>query len=276
VIVVFDSIARVGNARGLDSVAQAGPVEAPGLVSSALVAALRTAVQERDRADSVALTVVSPLVGEEVDAATDSIRALWPGAVRVVRVRARVDSGGVKPTVEWPADGHPPGTVRRRMTDTISAVVAGDGGPGSVVVVAPFERLWGFDPTGSAASGSRVIARWVDGEPAAIERRGAVGCVHDVMVPVPAAGDLVLRPEWRRFAEAMHAACGRPAVVGSGVAPVRWPVDSAKGWRVAMDRIGGMAPVGLGLVTVLLLVAALALLVEPLLRGWRATTGRPP
>src|SRR5262249_29498905 len=40
----------------------------------------------RDAADSIELAIVSPLAEEELDAATDSVRALWPGAVRIVPV----------------------------------------------------------------------------------------------------------------------------------------------------------------------------------------------
>ena len=129
------------------------------------------------------LTLVSPLTAEEVDAATDSIHALWPGAVRLVRVRASpVDSGGTPATVDWPADGHAAGTVARSAADTEGALVAT--GSGRLVVVSPFVRKWRFDSVGDA----RVVLRWVDGEPAAVERAEGTGCVRHVAVPVPTEG----------------------------------------------------------------------------------------
>jgi hypothetical protein len=95
-------------------------------------------------------------------------------------------------------------------------------------VVAPFARRWRFDSAAASAPSVRVIARWVDGEPAAIEH----GCERDVAVAVPTGGDIVLRPEYRRFHEAMYAPCGAggdaPAGASElsalrGLGPIRVP-----------------------------------------------------
>jgi hypothetical protein len=171
-----------------------------GSISTALVRALRTAAGARERADSLELTVVSPLTRDRFDAATDSIRALWPGAIIVDTAPPRAAVTARPAVVHWPADGPAPGTTARVRIDTVGAIVAG-----SLVVVAPFERRWRFD---SVPASARVVARWVDGEPAAIEH----GCERDVAVAVPAGGDIVLRPAYRRFDEAMHAPCnGTPS-----------------------------------------------------------------
>jgi hypothetical protein len=183
-----------------------------GSISTALVRALRSAAEARERADSLELTVVSPLTRDRFDAATDSIRALWPGAITVDTAPPRPPLTARPAIVHWPADAPAPGTTVRARIDTVGALVAGD-----LVVVAPFERRWRFD---SVPASARVVARWVDGEPAAIED----GCERDVAVAVPTGGDIVLRPAFRRFVEAMHAPCGgtpSPAAAAADIEALR-------------------------------------------------------
>lgn len=259
VLVMFDSGARsaVPLSAGDSTLPSVARVEVRGNVSAALVAGLHAAAAMRERADSIAITLVSPLVAEEVDAATDSIRALWPGEVRLVRVSARVDSGGVglaRPTMDWPQDGHAHGTVVRPVSDTVGGVVAG-----TTVLVAPFVRRWGFDHE------TRVLARWLDGEPAAVERVVGAGCEHSLAVPVPTAGDLVLREEWRRLVDIVRAPCGREIVVG-GYAPAAWVTDTARHVRVAADQVGLAEAPRSRLVVWLLALGLLALMVEPAVR----------
>jgi hypothetical protein len=165
-----------------------------GSMSATLVGALQTAARMRDHADSLELAIVSPFRAGTFDAATDSIRALWPGAIQLVAAAGRTDSGPTPAVVHWPSDGHAPGTVARAMPDTVGAVVAA-----GIAVVAPFERRWRLD----SAQG-RVVARWVDGEPAAVQR----GCDRDIAIAVPTVGDVTLRPEYARFQAAMRAPCG--------------------------------------------------------------------
>jgi len=227
-----------------------------------LIGALRASARFRDRADSMTLTLVSPLTAEELDAATDSIRALWPGAVRLVRVRVSpADSGGALATVDWPADGHAAGTVARAVADTEGALVAT--GSGRLVVVSAFVRKWRFDSTGDA----RVVLRWVDGEPAAVERAEGTGCVRHVAVPVPTEGDLVLRAGYQRLADAMRARCGRTWEAGSRLsAPWLADRDTARPWRIATARLSPSPP-SPSLAAWLLAAAASLLLGELLLRG---------
>jgi hypothetical protein len=134
-------------------------------------------------------------------------------AVRVVRgVASAADSawaaGGRRTLVRWPAAGAPRGWVERARADTVAAVIAGE-----AALVFPLERRWRLD---SAVHPTRVAARWVDGEPAAIDRAVGAGCIRDVAIPVPTRGDLVLRPAFGRFLRALGAPCegvaGGPAL----------------------------------------------------------------
>jgi len=268
-VVLFDSTARRVQAGALDSLAALTRSPARGRLSAALIVALRTASEMRERADSFELAIISPFAAEEVDRATDSIRALWPGGVRLVRVAARADSAapavvafdgepddplrfalvnprsaadtassnvlvvrgtpdgvdsawaanGDRALVHWPAthtraDGAPapavpPPWTARAAPDSVGGLAAGD-----AVVVAPFERWAAYEEAGGNAAG-RVVARWVDGEPAAIEVPHGAGCIRTVMVGVPARGDLVLQPRFARLAAVLTARCGGPVQPGT-------------------------------------------------------------
>lgn len=136
-------------------------------------------------------------------------------AVRLVRAApTSADSswaraGGV--LVYWPADDAGSDRLSSTQpvadasddsaTDSIGAVMAG-----SAVVVAPFERSLrrGF---GSEA-GDRPVAWWADGEVAAVERAAGAGCIREVVVSIPAKGDLVLRTAFRRFLLTLLEPCG--------------------------------------------------------------------
>jgi hypothetical protein len=73
-------------------------------------------------------------------------------------------------------------------------------------LVAAFDRHWTFPA--DSLHGARIIARWADGEAAVIEKMVGSGCLRSVSVPVPAIGDLVIRPEFIRLVEVVTAACG--------------------------------------------------------------------
>ncbi len=257
VLVVFDSAARLSRG-GADSVVRAPGSRAPGRLSPALVRSVRAASDLRSKADSIELVVVSPLAAVEWDAATDSLRALWPGRVRLIRVAAAVDTGGARSglaivgaeddpvrvaamlaartgtdtsarlvrgtaspadsvwaaggrraLIRWPIDTAPPGWAAREDMDTAGAVVAG----GSAVVY-PFARRW--EVRGTAGL---VVARWVDGRPAAVEQDVGEGCIRDVAIEVPVRGDLVLRPAFARLLEALTAPCGEIAGAAALTAP---------------------------------------------------------
>lgn len=254
-LVLFDSTARLVRHAPLDSLAAlgttgagaaAGAPGAPGVLSAAVVAALRAAPSLRQWADSVELVLVSPLAAEEVDAATDSLRALWAGRARVVRVspasptvpdaaprvavRARPDDpvlaaaalAGVR------ADEAPVRIVRDAVTAADSAWAAERGHalvrwPASdtvrgwagratadtagALVIRGSEVVAGFARRWRPPAG-RPIAWWVDGEVAAVERPLGAGCVRDVTVPAPVVGDEALTAAFQRFVVALAAPCG--------------------------------------------------------------------
>jgi hypothetical protein len=79
---------------------------------------------------------------------------------------------------------------------------------GEVRVIAAFDRRWMF-PADSLRAG-RVVARWADGRPAAVEKRVGQGCIRSVAIPVAAVGDLVIRPEFIALVREIAAPCGDP------------------------------------------------------------------
>ncbi len=250
VFVLFDSAARQLNGSPPDSLPRLTAGNARGNISAALIAALRAGSDMRERADSIELVVISPFAAEEWDAATDSIRKLWRGRARLVRVamasepvpresssvtigalssdaltatmslvprssagNVRIVRGapnatdsawaaaGSRVLVEWPRDAQPRGTVARQSMDSVGGVLAG-----SSTVISGFVRKWRFGS--DSLNGVRVIARWLDGEPAATERPIGEGCLRSVGVPVAQVGDLVIRADFIRFVATFVAPCG--------------------------------------------------------------------
>jgi hypothetical protein len=248
-LVVFDSSARTIGGRASDSLAAVTQSKASGNLSAGLIAAFRAASALRDNADSLELVVISPFAAREIDAATDSIRSLWPGRALLVesgnaavapvaplepgQVRAAAGDplsislarlgtshaagsrvlrdaptsddvawaeSGQRALVEWPVTERPRGSVPRVKTDTVGAVVTE-----SSIVVSAFPRRWTY--TADSIRGGTVVARWVNGEPAAVEWRQGSGCVRSVSVPVNPVGDLPLSAGFVRFTGAMTGPC---------------------------------------------------------------------
>lgn len=248
-VVLFDSSARHVDGSVRDTLASLVPSTRKGNLSGALIAALRSGSELRERADSVQLVIVSPFAAEEIDAATDSIRALWPGSARIVRLASSPDSslsstaplaitardsdslqvtvslarapgtsgawisrGALSPhdsasaspsgriVIEWPATDRPLGAASRAVRDTIGGVVAG-----TALVVAAFERRWQYPR--DSVRGADIIGRWIDGEPAVVEWTVGNGCMRSVSVPVPSAGDLVIRDDFVRFVAGISGEC---------------------------------------------------------------------
>jgi hypothetical protein len=201
-IIAFDSAAR--SIVSPDSITGAAGARTPGSLSAGLVSALRAGSHVRDGADSIELIVISPFASAEGDRATNGIRAAWPGRARLLRVAGSADSSYVDPrSVTFAGSVRPALAVARNRIDTVGAVVASGN-----VVVAQFERRWRF--VQDSLRGSRVIARWVDGEPAAVTRDSASTCVLSVAIPVDSTGDMLLRPGFVRFRNTLEASC-RPA-----------------------------------------------------------------
>ena len=271
-VVLFDSSARLVTERVDDSIAALRPTGRRGNVSAALITALRAGSALRDRADSLELVIVSPFAREELDAATDTIRKLWPGKARLVRVAApapdtvaapssltisaaaddplavtvglarttaaasgRIDRGNASspasgvafggPLIGWPASTRPRFAVPRAVRDTVGGVMAGD-----AVVVSTFERQWTFPP--DSLRGAEVIARWVDGEPAAVENPDGNGCVRSVAIPVTPVGDFVIRHDFVRFVASLARPCSQVTSV--------IPADPAV--VASLEGKGGLAP----------------------------------
>ena len=247
-IEVFDSSAHLVGGNIGDTLGVLRPSSRRGNLSAALITALRAGSSLRDRADSLELVIVSPFAREELDAATDSIRTLWQGKAHLVTVRAPADTASIRgkletnadandplaisvglaqssvlgrslidrrggentqlttaaggALIEWPASTRPRFAVSRAVRDTVGGVMSGD-----VVVVAAFERQWMFPA--DSLRGADVIARWVDGEAAAVETPDGIGCARSVAVSVSPVGDLVIRKDFVRFVESLSGPCSR-------------------------------------------------------------------
>jgi hypothetical protein len=244
-LIVFDAAARAISGNVSDSIRTLAKTSRDGRLSGALISALHAASTLRDKADSIELVVVSPLAADEFDAATDSIRSLWRGKATLVKigasevaaspavpiqlrsasgdplsvtvarvgplvgavkiVRDGINAGDTKPldhqaVVDWPISGRPARASAANKIDTIGAVVAGKS-----IVVSAFPRRWTFTP--DSIRDAQVIARWTDGEPAAIEWPQDKGCVRSVAVPVNPIGDFPLQASFARFAESMAGPC---------------------------------------------------------------------
>ena len=267
-IVAFDSAARVTGPAFRDSLSAATVSDARGNLSAGLIAAFRAASDLR-QADSVELVIVSPLLAEEHDAATDSIRKLWPGRARIIRGGAKTDSSsfaaagssqpalsvetdatdplgvsvslaaktrtpmaarivrsatltaedstwmieGDRALILWPVAERPRFAITRAPADVSGGVATRE-----ARVVSAFQRRWSF--SADSVRGSRVIARWADGQPAVVEKKMGLGCIRSAAIPIPAAGDLVIRPEFVRLVEAIAGPCGERLSPTPVAAPV--------------------------------------------------------
>lgn len=268
-LVAFDSAAAAVTPSALDSLERRGAARPRGSLSAGLVAAIRAGAALAERADSLELAIVSPLAAEEIDRATVAIRDRWPGRLRIERVAlARPEVGPASATrTAWADSISSPLWTRRERPDTVGALVAGD-----VVVVAALARRWRAT---APAPGTRVVARWADGEPAALERALDDGCERVLGWAPPASGDLVLRGSYERlWLQLTTAPCGDPY----RATPAADAVASrlAGGGRLASASDFPAAPAGRTRLPAILLATALALAVAELLvrrRGRGATHG---
>jgi hypothetical protein len=329
-LILFDSAARLVADHALDSLRGMRPSGRRGSLSAALVVALRTASLIREEADSMEVDLISPFIGDEIDDATDSVRALWPAAIGLVRVPARRETRRASETVEvldaasddplrvalgeshdtgretvhivrrasaaldsawvrvgprvlilWPDEAAAqqelsllgsPWTVRSKQ-DTVGAVSAA-----GAVVVAPFVRYASIDTrrqsAGVAASPTpeeqgRVVARWVDGEPAAVERRAGQGCIRTVAIPVPRRGDLVLTPRFARLAASLTGPCDGPEATSLSDARLESLARPTLRRRAAASTMAGTQPVSSSWVVWLLGLGLAGILTERLVRDRR-------
>ena len=128
------------------------------------------------------------------------------------------------------------GTIVRWDTTGAGRLAAEGLAVGDDVIVAMLGRVRGL-PTG------RVVARWADATPAAVEVALGTGCVRTVGVVIPPAGDLALHPAFQRIARGLLAPCGLSSVESaadsaavSALAGVVTHAASARELRSSIDH----------------------------------------
>jgi len=253
---------------------------ARGSLSAALVAAHRAIAHATEGREAVELVIVSPLVQEELDSATMTLLAMWPGPTRLVRVRAvapRAPAWEIRASGDDPAVAalgpSPRGPVTLRVVrgaptqadsqwaragGTLVVWPADGSGPvrrsqqdtaaavaaGDAVVVASFVRTHDPGP-------GTPLAHWGDGRPAASEQAIGLGCVRHVAVPVDAVGDVSLRASFGRLTRAFVAPCGGARDFRAAELPRRHAAPAAGVPRPASTSL----PLLLAVIATLLLAA---------------------
>lgn len=236
-LVMFDSAAKIELRSGTDSAKAIVTGRARGSLSAALVAARRAARELARTSDSVDLVIVSPLATDEVDAATAVMIKNWPGRVRLVRTAGAQTAAANVTLVSDLADDElrpvisamnairrtgPAATVRvvRKAAAPADSAAARDGAAvvvwpsitfavtaaqglstGDATVIAPLSRM-------IFPSGGTPVARWANGDVAAAETVLGRGCVREIGVGIPAAGDITLQPAFFAVARSLLAPCG--------------------------------------------------------------------
>jgi hypothetical protein len=316
------SVARSGDAIILmDSGAQGanGPLDlarlttdsTTGSLSAGLAAALAEAASRANAVDSLQIVIASAFAPAEFDAATQPIRNQWPGAIRLVRLRAaiadtgrtlvdvRADSndavraavelaglstsvaGAYAPTVRiaraavtradsaWARDsGHvlvewPRATTDRPQAGTAASDTAAAVGSGDAVLVGLLRRPM-------RVAGGTPIARWVDGEPAAVEQAWGSGCIREVAIGFDERSDIALRSPFRQLLRRLVRPCGDR--VAGGTFASTGAVDALRGRGSATVDARSLAPAAderSPITRWLLLAGALLLILEMAFR-------RPP
>jgi hypothetical protein len=233
-VILFDSSARRIASGAADSI-RAAAGRSRGSLSAALVVAARSARDLARSADSVDLTIVSPLTTDELDAAAPALFAQWNGRVRLVRtavvpataVSIQLAGDGsddpLRPAVDLLNATNPRGATPSIVRIVPSAPTSADSAAarsGTALVVwgratapAAVEGLWSGASTVVAPlvrlplRAGQVVARWADGAPAAVERPLGSGCIREVGAGVPVAGDVSLQPAFIAVARSLLAAC---------------------------------------------------------------------
>jgi hypothetical protein len=108
--------------------------------------------------------------------------------------------------------------------------------PVVATVVAPFASL--ALPAGQPDRDSRVVARWNDGTPAAVQASLGPGCVRHVGIGIPLAGDITLREPFTRLLEALTDPC-------DGRVRAALPDETVTRLRDGDDPTRGLAPAAL-------------------------------
>jgi hypothetical protein len=219
---VVDSQAVLDSARSWlsegDQLIRFGREESTGRgsISGALINGMRAAWASGSIADSSELVLVSPVLREELDAATTAIRDAWPGEVRIVRVAGLPPAGTTYNVEVVPGENVAAAAalsgvgLARPARLTTTPATAGDssfaraGGvllewlrpagraDSALAMVTRSGTAVGRFSRDSLAGSGLVVARWSDGRAAAAETPLGDGCLRTVRTGV-AEGDMVLR-----------------------------------------------------------------------------------
>jgi len=172
-LVVVDSTVHKVRNPTVDSIVATSPTTESGGISAALVVGIRAANELQRVRDSVEIVVVSPFGSDALDAATASIRRMWPGTVRTMRAgtppndtaRARppdirAGSGDPVSAALALAGAAPRGAVRVVRDSTTAADTAWARKGGAVVVwpTSAAQRGWNVRATADTAFGVTVTS----------------------------------------------------------------------------------------------------------------------
>ena len=266
--IAFSDTSREIEPEGLERVLDA-PSVMRGSLSAAMIVAMRTAARVRESADKIELVLISPLLQEESDAATSSLRALWPGGITVVQVKsarpASADgaSSEPRPQIEWAETGSR-FWEKRSEVQAVGGIRAGDS-----TLIFPFSREWRLRTLGGSP---KIFARWIDGEPAAVEIAAAEGCLRSIGFKMPEVGDTALRPDFVRFLHRLSLPCGEALDLSPlGVQFVSQLAGDGK--PVTSSTVSPPTRRATSLSLWMLCAAALLLLLEYPLRSWSASRG---
>ena len=248
-----------------ENVAPPAPV---GNLSAALAAAIQEGESLKNRAETVSLTILSPFPLAGFDAATNRLRALWQGPLETLRVpaaepAAMADIMGVTSVaLHWDGAAGPAGESPWQLT---GAPVLAEGILTPVAtLVAPFERKWQL--ADADASDLRIVATWLDGAPAAVERIED-GVRHTYLgFALSDQDDIALRPSFVRFRDWLE----DPARLLPGMNPVD-DLELARLLQTAPDEASEPSPLESRIQITraapwVLLLALVLALAEPVLR----------
>jgi hypothetical protein len=234
IVVRLDTIARIVDVSALDTT-PLPRTATPGRLGAALLVALDAAHTLQRSADSVSLTFISAIATEQFDAATDSIRGMWPKPITLLRVAAastpttsgaRAFIGDANDPLRESLAATAGDASVRVVRGALTAVDSSHAARGGTVVWWPAQRsardsAFALLTRSSAVVAplarrtlddrERAVAWWSDGTPAATEQPLGLGCLRTVGVVVPTTGDVVISPRFRESAVALSAPCGLPA-----------------------------------------------------------------
>ena len=238
IFVVFDTAARVYGVEDAAWTDVAAP-RPPG--NASLTVGLITAIREARRLareyESVDVVLASTFSSASFDRATEAVRAAWGDSIGVVRIPPSTTATGPA-HIELPADGDDAVVAGLRLaeangllrgTSRLVRTVATTGDSawtsnGSALILWPRadggapEHVEGIHARGStvighlvrlpaAADSGLVVARWLDGVPAARETALGAGCVRTIGFDVPDGGDFVLTPSFQRLLSVLAGPC---------------------------------------------------------------------